>query len=99
MWTAVLLGTAGCYALKLAGLSVPQRLLDSNRIRRIAALLPVALLAALIGIGTLATDEHLTFDERVPGLLAAAVALRFKAPFLVVVGAAAATSAFLRAVA
>ena len=34
MWTAVLLGSAGCYLLKLAGLSVPRRLLADPRVRR-----------------------------------------------------------------
>ena len=45
---AILLAAAGCYALKLAGLSVPQRVLDGARVQRVALLLPVALLAALI---------------------------------------------------
>jgi hypothetical protein len=48
MWTPILIAAGGCYALKLAGLSVPRRLLDGPRARRGALLLPVALLAALI---------------------------------------------------
>ena len=47
-WTAVLLGSAGCFLLKLAGWRVPPQLLEDERVRRTAALLPVALLAALV---------------------------------------------------
>ena len=39
-WIAVLSGSLACYLLKLAGLSVPRRVLDDKRVRRIAALLP-----------------------------------------------------------
>ena len=59
MWTAVLLGSFGCYALKLAGLSVPPRVLENPRIRRIAELLPIALLSALIGTQTFADGRSL----------------------------------------
>ena len=31
MWLAVLVGSAGCYALKLAGLSMPRRVLGNPR--------------------------------------------------------------------
>src|SRR5664280_2642590 len=52
MWLAVLVGATGCYLCKLAGLSVPQRVLDDPRTQRIAALLPIALLAALAATQT-----------------------------------------------
>src|SRR5690606_19505572 len=48
MWPAVLVASAGCYLLKVAGLSVPERWLADRRVQRVAGLLPVALLAALI---------------------------------------------------
>ena len=92
MWTPILVAAAGCYALKVAGLSVPQRVLDGVRVRRVAALLPVALLAALISTQTFGEG----LDARAAGLAAAVVALLFRAPFLVVVAAAAATTALLR---
>jgi uncharacterized membrane protein len=92
MWASILIAAAGCYALKLAGLSVPQRVLDDARVRRIATLLPVALLAALIATQTFAGG----IDARAAGLAAAVVALLLRAPFLVVVAAAAATTALLR---
>ena len=63
MWTPILIAAGGCYALKLAGLSVPRRVLDGPRARRVALLLPVALLAALI-----ATQSAGGLDARAAGL-------------------------------
>jgi uncharacterized membrane protein len=92
MWTPILVAAAGCYGLKLAGLSVPQRVLDGERVQRVAALLPVALLAALIATQTFGQGV----DARAGGLAAAVVAIFARAPFLVVVLAAAVTTALLR---
>ena len=98
MWPAILLAAGGCYLLKLAGLSVPRRVLDTPRVERVADRLPVALLAALIAVSTLTDGRELVLDERVAGLAAAGVALLLKAPFLVVVGVACVTTALLRVV-
>ena len=98
MWTAVLLAAAGCYALKLAGWSVPARWLERERLQRAAVLLPVPLLAALIVVQAFAGDRALVLDARAAGLAAALVLVLLRAPFLVVVVAAAATAALLRAV-
>jgi branched-subunit amino acid transport protein len=96
MWTAVIVGSFGCYALKLAGLSVPPRVLENARIQRIAELLPIALLSALIGTQTFADGRSLSIDARFAGLLVAIVLVWRRAPFLVVVFGAAATAALLR---
>jgi hypothetical protein len=61
-----------------------------------SALLPVALLAALAAVQTVATGERLVVDARLAGGAAAIVALLLRAPFLVVVGAAALTAALVR---
>ena len=58
MWTAVLAGSFGCYALKLAGVSVPQRVLDDARVQRIGVFLPVALLSALVATQTFTTGQR-----------------------------------------
>jgi branched chain amino acid efflux pump len=98
-WLAVLATSAGCYALKLAGLTVPNRLLDGRRVRRMAELLPVALLAALCAVQAVANGRSLAFDgPRLAGLAAAVAALRMRAPFIVVLLAAAAVTAVARAV-
>lgn len=97
-WTAILLSAAGCYLLKLVGLSVPQRLLEHPVAARVAALLPVALLAALAAVQTFTDGTRLVVDARLAGVAAAVVALLLRAPFLVVVGVAAATAALVRLV-
>jgi branched-subunit amino acid transport protein len=97
-WAALLVAGAACYAIKLAGLSLPQRFLEGPRVQRIIPLLPVALLAALVATQTFATGRHLVLDVRAAALAVAMVAVLLRAPFLVVVVAGAATAALLRLV-
>jgi branched-subunit amino acid transport protein len=96
IWAAVLLTGVGCYLLKLAGLSVPSRVLERPVVERIADLLPVALLAALIAGQVLADGPRLVLDARLVGLGVAFVALLLRAPFIVVVLAAAVAAALVR---
>lgn len=96
MWLAVLLGAAGCYLCKLAGLSMPARVLDDRRTQRVAALLPVTLLAALVSTQTLTTGTQLVLDPRAAAVGVAGIAVLLRAPFLLVVVLAATTAALLR---
>lgn len=96
MWAGVLVACASCYALKLAGLSLPSRLLEDRRVQQTIPLVPVALLAALIATNTFSTGHHLVLDVRAAALAVAIVAVLLRAPFLVVVAVAAATAALLR---
>jgi hypothetical protein len=96
LWAGVLAASAGCYALKLAGLSLPERWLTDPRVQRTVPLLPIALLSALVAILTFSTGRHLVLDVRAAALGVAAVAVVLRAPFLVVVASAAATAALLR---
>lgn len=96
IWAAVLLAGLGCYLLKLAGLSVPPKVLEHPVVERVADLVPVALLSALIGVQVFASGSHLVVDARVVGLGAAVVALLLRAPFIVVVLAAALSAALVR---
>ncbi len=96
LWTGLLIAAAGCYALKLAGLSLPQRWLQDPRIQRTVPLLPVALLSALIATLTFSSGRHLVLDVRAAALGVAAVAVLLRAPFLVVVASGAASAALLR---
>ncbi|HMC72070.1 MAG TPA: AzlD domain-containing protein, partial [Mycobacteriales bacterium] len=98
IWGPLLVASAACYAIKLAGLSLPQRFLQGPRVQRVVPLLPVALLAALVATQTFATGRHLVLDVRAAALAVAAVAVLLRAPFLVVVVAGAATAALLRLV-
>jgi branched-subunit amino acid transport protein len=95
-WVAVLAGSLVCYLLKLAGLSVPRRVLDNPRVRRVAALLPVAMLTGLVVIQTFTTGHRIVLDARAAGLAAAIVAVVLRAPFLVVVALACITTALVR---
>ncbi len=97
IWAAILVTAAGCYALKLAGLSIPERVLAAPIVQRIAAFLPVALLAALVAVQTFATGSEVQVDARLAGVAAAVVALLLRAPFLLVVAVAAVVAAVLRA--
>jgi membrane-associated phospholipid phosphatase len=96
LWVGLLIASGGCYALKLAGLSLPQSWLQNERIQRTVPLIPVALLAALVGTQTFSTGHHLVLDVRAAALAVAAIAVVLWTPFLVVVASAAATAALLR---
>ncbi len=95
-WWAIIAATLGCYAAKIAGQSVPQRMLDRPLVLAISDALPVALLMALVAVQTFAVGQHLVLDARFAGLCAAIVALLLRAPFLVVVIVAAGVAAGLR---
>ncbi|MEE1940858.1 AzlD domain-containing protein [Streptomyces sp. TRM 70361] len=98
VWIAVAATAVGCYLVKLVGLSVPAGALERPLVRRLAALLPVALLAALTAQQTFGGDGGaLVVDARAAGVAAAAVALVLRAPFLVVVAAAVLVTAGVRA--
>jgi len=96
LWAGLLVAAAACYGLKLAGLLMPRRWLDEQRVQRTIPLIPVALLAALVAIQTFSTGQRLVLDVRVASLAVAIIAVLLRAPFLVVVIAGAATAALLR---
>ncbi|WP_251450331.1 AzlD domain-containing protein [Microbacterium sp. Marseille-Q6648] len=96
LWNAVLVASIVCVALKTLGYLVPPRWLEAPRPARIADLLTVALLAALVAVQTLAAGQQVIVDARVPAVLVAGGLLLLRAPFLVVVVAAAVVAAVLR---
>lgn len=98
LWVAVVAGCALAYLTKLAGHLVPAAKLEGRRMRRVTALLPVALLTSLVVVQTFAASGGgLTVDARVIGLGAAILALVLRAPFIVVVIVGATVAAGLRA--
>ncbi|MFJ4714237.1 AzlD domain-containing protein [Streptomyces sp. NPDC088785] len=97
IWIAIGVTAVGCYAVKLIGLLVPAGALERPVVKRLAALLPVALLAALTAQQTFADGRALVLDAKAAGLAAAAVALLLRAPFLVIVAAAVVVTAGVRA--
>ena len=96
LWIAILATGVGCYLLKLAGLSVPPQVLENPLVDRISRLLPVALLSGLIAVQVFGSANELVIDARLVGLGVAFVALLLRAPFIVVVFAAALAAALVR---
>ncbi|WP_127818265.1 AzlD domain-containing protein [Microbacterium sp. CPCC 204701] len=96
MWTAVLIAAIVCVALKTVGYLIPPKWVEAPRPLRMADLLTVALLAALVAVQTLGDGQAIMVDARVPAILVAAGLLLMRAPFLVVVAAAALVAALLR---
>jgi branched-subunit amino acid transport protein len=95
LWTTVIVAALGCYLLKLAGLSVPAAWVDQPWVARIVDFVPAALLAALVAVQAATSAHHLVLDGRLAGLAVAAVALVFRAPFIVVLVLAAAAGALV----
>lgn len=96
LWSAILLSSALVYSWKFFGYLVPERFVSNPKIKELAALLTVALLAALVGIQTFTSSEGISLDARVPALIVAGVLFYFRLPFVVVVIVAAAIAALLR---
>jgi branched-subunit amino acid transport protein len=96
LWLGVLLASAAVYSWKIFGYLVPEGVLHSNVMARIASLLTVALLSGLVGIQTLVSNQQISIDARIPAVLIGVVLLRLKQPFIVVVCAGAAVAALIR---
>ncbi len=96
LWLIVIIASLACLALKLAGYLVPPSVLDRPTPSRIANLLTVALLAALVAVQTLGSGVGIQFDARVPALVVAVALFAVRVPFVLVVIAAAATAALIR---
>jgi branched-subunit amino acid transport protein len=97
LWLLVGATIAGCYLLKVAGYLIPARLLERGPVRRVVELVPVALLAALVVVEAIGAERRIDLDAaRLAGFGVGAVAVWRRAPFLVVVVAAALTAALVR---
>ena len=98
-WAVVLVGSLGCYLLKLAGLSVPAAWVERPWVSRVVDLVPAALLAALVAVQVATSGRELVLDGRLVGLAVAAVALALRAPFIVVLLLAGAAGALVHVLA
>lgn len=98
LWVAVVVASIASLLIKLAGYLVPESLLAGERTSRVTTLLPVALLAALVVVQTVVgPGGSLVLDARLVAVGVAVVLLLLRANFLVIVLAAGATAALLRA--
>ncbi len=96
VWQLVILASIAVLAIKVVGYLVPPRLFEKPTPARIANLLTVALLAALIVVQTLGSGRGIALDARVPAVAVAAGLFALRVPFILVVIAAAATAALIR---
>lgn len=96
-WLVVVATGVGTLALKAVGPVLLGGRPLPDQVARVATLLGPALLAALVAIGTFADGRDLVIDARVLGVGAAIVAIRLRAPVLLVVVLAAAVTAAARA--
>ena len=96
VWQIILLASIAVFALKLAGYLVPPSLIERPTPSRVANLLTVALLSALIVVQTLGQGQAIVLDARVPAIIVAAGLFALRVPFIVVVIAAAGVAALVR---
>ncbi len=97
-WPALLAVCAGTFAMKAAGpIVIGHRRLPPFA-ERLAGLIAVPVLAAMVALQTVGDGTALRLDARLPAMAVAALLVWRRAPFLVVVLAAAATAAAARLV-
>lgn len=96
LWTWILLAAAAAFGLKLAGYLLPQRWLDRPSATELAGALTVGLLSSLTVVNAVATGQAWRFDARLLALGAAAIALKLRAPYIVVVAVGAVVAALAR---
>jgi branched-subunit amino acid transport protein len=83
--------------LKLAGVSLPESILNHPKVQRVAQLLPIAMLSALVAVELFDGGGHYVLDWRIlAGVAAGVVALLLRRGFLVVFLVAIGVTALLR---
>ena len=96
LWGAIIGASLLVFSWKMLGYLVPQSVLRHPLAARVASLLTVALLAALLGVQGFTSGGEILLDARLPALVVAAILLYLRAPFIVMVVAASATAALIR---
>jgi branched-subunit amino acid transport protein len=92
-----LIAAVGCYVLKLAGMSLPESILNHAKVQRVAQFLPIAMLSALVAVELVDGGSRYTIDWRtLAGVAAAVIALLLRQGFLVVFLVAITVTALLR---
>ncbi|MEX2561786.1 MAG: AzlD domain-containing protein [Nitriliruptoraceae bacterium] len=98
LWIALAIASLGAYTLKLAGMSLPTFVLEHPRVQKVASLLPVGMLAALVTVELFDDGGRYGWDWRVlVGVAAGAAAVRLRQGVLVVLLTAVGVTAALRA--
>jgi branched-subunit amino acid transport protein len=97
LWILISMLSVVAYALKAVGFVVVGGRTMPQVIDRCLSLIPASLLAALVVKDTFTVANDLVVDARAAGLVVAALAVWRRAPFIVVVVAAMAATAVVRA--
>jgi branched-subunit amino acid transport protein len=97
-WTVIAVLAVVNFAIKATGPLIAGRRELPRTFQRLIDASVAGLVAALIVTGTFAAGQELVLDERAGGVVAAVVAILAKLPMLLVLVAAAGTTALLRAV-
>jgi len=97
VWTIILLASIAVLALKLLGFLVPAAWAEKPTAARLASLLTVSLLAALIVVQSFGSARGFEVDARLPAVLVAAILFALRVPFIIVIVAAALVAAGIRA--
>lgn len=95
MITAVILASIAVYSWKLLGYLIPERFI-TDKFRDFAERVTVALLAAMVMIQGFTVQGEVVIDARLPALGVAAILLWLRAPYILVVVAAAAVAGIIR---
>ena len=95
-WTLVVLLTLGAYAFKVTGLVFLGGRSLPPMFERCLALIPAAVVTALVMKDTFTNGQELVLDARALGIAVAGIAAWRKAPLIVVIVLGAAVTALVR---
>jgi len=95
-WTLVILLTLGAYAFKVTGLVFLGGRSLPPMFERCLALIPAAVVTALVMKDTFTNGQELVLDARALGIAVAGIAAWRKAPLIVVIVLGAAVTALVR---
>jgi branched-subunit amino acid transport protein len=98
-WTFVIVLACTAYAFKVLGLVIIGDRQLPPMLDRCLALIPAALIAAIVVKDTFSVGQHLQIDARAAGVGAAVIAAWRKAPLIAVIVIGAAVTAAVRAIA
>jgi branched-subunit amino acid transport protein len=95
-WTLVILLTLGAYTFKVTGLVILGGRTLPPIFERCLALIPAAVVTALVMKDTFTNGQELVLDARALGIAVAVIAAWRKAPLIVVIVLGAAVTALVR---
>lgn len=96
MWVWIALAAVIAFGTKLLGYLLPESFLEHRKAMAVMSSMTIGLLAALVAINAVTRGHEVVLDSRILAVVAAVIALRFRAPFIVVVVIGAATVAVAR---